>query len=282
MTDKMTQKSHGDMSKEINKDGVAVRTWGYHIWRVIFCIIGVLGMLMFIYPVFRGCHVNIGTLLGTGVFALLTLYGVFRAKIDKSVRKLWDKKAGKICLSIVLALVTIALALVVVITYHMVYAAHVKPKQDATVVVLGCAVRGGGPSLMLRERLIAAQDYLDENPEAVCVVSGGQGADESMSEAQCMYEYLTEHEIAPERIYMEDKSTSTRENIKFSTQIIEQNDLPDGMNIVTNEFHEYRAKRIAEKQGIDTGSIAGSTAWWLLPTYYVREMAGILYEWISG
>lgn len=92
MTDKMTQKSHGDMSKEINKDGVAVRTRGYHIWRVIFCIIGVLGMLMFIYPVFRGCHVNIGTLLGTGVFALLTLYGVFRAKIDKSVRKLWDKK----------------------------------------------------------------------------------------------------------------------------------------------------------------------------------------------
>ena len=171
-----------------------------------------------------------------------------------------DKKAGKICLSIVLALVTIALALVVVITYHMVYAAHVKPKQDATVVVLGCAVRGGGPSLMLRERLIAAQDYLDENPEAVCVVSGGQGADESMSEAQCMYEYLTEHGISPERIYMEDKSTSTRENIKFSAQIIEQNDLPDGMNIVTNEFHEYRAKRIAEKQGIDTGSIAGSTA----------------------
>ena len=96
------------------------------------------------------------------------------------------------------------------------------------------------------------------------------------------YEYLTEHGIAPERIYMEDKSTSTRENIKFSAQIIEQNDLPDGMNIVTNEFHEYRAKRIAEKQGIDTGSIAGSTAWWLLPTYYVREMAGILYEWISG
>ena len=225
---------------------------------------------------------NIGTLLGTGVFALLTLYGVFRAKIDKSVRKLWDKKAGKICLSFVLALVTSALALVVVITYHMVYAAHVKPKQDATVVVLGCAVRGGGPSLMLRERLIAAQDYLEENPEAVCVVSGGQGADESMSEAQCMYEYLTEHGIAPERIYMEDKSTSTRENIKFSAEIIRQNGLPDKMNIVTNEFHEYRAKRIADKQGIETGSIAGSTAWWLLPTYYVREMAGILYEWISG
>ena len=256
MTDKMTQKSHEDMSKEINKDDVAVRTRGYHIWRVIFCIIGVLGMLMFIYPVLRGCHVNIGTLLGTGVFALLTLYGVFRAKIDKSVRKLWDKKVGKICLSIVLALVTIALALVVVITYHMVYAAHVKPKQDATVVVLGCAVRGGGPSLMLRERLIAAQDYLEEHPEAVCVVSGG--------------------------IYMEDKSTSTRENIKFSAEIIRQNGLPDKMNIVTNEFHEYRAKRIADKQGIETGSIAGSTAWWLLPTYYVREMAGILYEWISG
>lgn len=282
MADKMTQKSHEDISKEINKDGAAMRTRGYHIWRGIFCIIGVLGMLMFIYPVFRGCHVNIGTLLGTGAFALLTLYGVFRTKIDKVVRNIWDKKAGKICLSIVLVLVTAVLALVVVITYNMVHAAHVKPRQNATVVVLGCAVRGGGPSLMLRERLIAALDYLEENPEAVCVVSGGQGADESMSEAQCMYEYLTEHGIAAGRIYMEDKSTSTRENIKFSSEIIRQNGLPDGMNIVTNEFHEYRAKRIADKQGIETGSIAGSTAWWLLPTYYVREMAGILYEWISG
>ena len=282
MADKMTQKSHEEMNKETNKDGVTARTRGYHIWRVIFFIIGVLGVLMFIYPVFRGCHVNIGTLLGTGVFALLTLYGAFRAKIDRAVRNLWDKKAGKIGLSIVLVLVALALALVMVITYHMVYAAHVKPRQDATVVVLGCAVRGGGPSLMLRERLIAAQDYLEENPEAVCVVSGGQGADESMSEAQCMYEYLTEHGISPERIYMEDKSTSTRENIKFSAEIIRQNGLPDKMNIVTNEFHEYRAKRIADKQGIETGSISGSTAWWLLPTYYVREMAGILYEWISG
>lgn len=284
MTDKMTQQSHEDMSKETNKDGVAVRIRGnhIHIWKAIFCIIGVLGMLMFIYPVFRGCHVNIGTLLGTGVFALLTLYGIFRGKIDKAVRNFWNKKAGKICLSIALVFVALALALIMVITYHMVYAAHVKPRQDATVVVLGCAVRGGGPSLMLRERLIAAQDYLEENPEAVCVVSGGQGADESISEAKCMYEYLTEHGIASERIYMEDKSTSTRENIKFSAEIIRQNGLPDKMNIVTNEFHEYRAKRIADKQGIETGSISGSTAWWLLPTYYVREMAGILYEWISG
>ena len=229
---------------------------------------------------------NIGTLLGTGVFALTprVLSGVYQGKgDDKSVRKLWNKKAGKICLSFVLALASAAaLALVVVITYHMVYAAHVKPKQDATVVVLGCAVRGGGPSLMLRERLIAAQDYLDEHPGGgMCCVRWTGRRWRACRKTQCMYEYLTEHGIAPERIYMEDKSTSTRENIKFSAEIIRQNGLPDKMNIVTNEFHEYRAKRIADKQGIETGSIAGSTAWWLLPTHYVREMAGILYEWIS-
>lgn len=253
-----------------------------YIWRLLLLVIGVLGMLVFIYPVFRGSRVNIGTILGMGVFGLITLYVVFKKKIDGLFRRIWKRKVGKICLTAVMVIAAGGLALVTVITCNMVYAANEAPRSDATVVILGCAVRNGGPSLMLRERLIAAQDYLEENPEAVCVVSGGQGADESISEAQCMYEYLTEHGISPERIYMEDKSTSTRENIKFSAEVIRANGLPDKMNIVTNEFHEYRAKRIADRQGIETGSISGSTAWWLLPTYYVREMAGILYEWISG
>lgn len=263
---------------ESKKDSkVAKRVWG-----MAFLVLGILGIMVFIYPVMRGCRINIGTMLGTGVFAILAFYGAFKKKIDIAVSKWWKRRSGRICLTVIMVAAVTVFALAAVITGNMVYAANEAPRSDATVVVLGCAVRGGGPSLMLRERLIAAQDYLEETPEAVCVVSGGQGADESISEAQCMYEYLTEHGISPERIYMEDKSTSTRENIKFSAEVIRANGLPDKMNIVTNEFHEYRAKRIADRQGIETGSISGSTAWWLLPTYYVREMAGILYEWISG
>ena len=266
-----------DKTENVKKNKAAKRVWG-----MIFLVLGILGVMVFVYPIMRGCRINIGTILGTGVFALLAIYGAAKRKIDGMVCGCWKRKAGRICLTVIMVAAAIVLALAAVITGNMVYAANEAPHSDATVVVLGCAVRNGGPSLMLRERLIAAKEYLDDNPAAVCVVSGGQGADESISEAQCMYEYLTEHGIAPERIYMEDRSTSTRENIKFSAEIIRANGLPDKMNIVTNEFHEYRAKRIADRQGIETGSIAGSTAWWLLPTYYVREMAGILYEWISG
>ena len=62
---------------------------------------------------------------------------------------------------------------------------------DSTVVVLGCQVKGEAPSLTLTERLDAAYDYLCSHPDAACILSGGQGDDEKISEAECMYRYLT-------------------------------------------------------------------------------------------
>ena len=165
------------------------------IWGAVFAVLGILGVILFVLPVTRGSRINIGTMLGIAVFGAAALYGFFKRRIDGIIKNWWEKKAGRVCLTIIMVIAIGVLALAVVITGNMVYAANVKPMQDATVVVLGCAVRGGGPSLMLRERLEAAKKYLDDNPQAVCVVSGGQGADESISEAQCMYEYLTEHGI---------------------------------------------------------------------------------------
>ena len=84
------------------------------------------------------------------------------------------------------------------------------------VVVLGAGVNGTVPSLSLRERLNAAYDYLVAYPEAVCVVSGGQGNGEDITEALCMFNDLTGRGIAPERVWMEDRATNTEENIRFS------------------------------------------------------------------
>ncbi len=152
--------------------------------------------------------------------------------------------------------------------------------RQATVVVLGCKAYGERPSLTLEERLRAAIRYLNANPGAACVVSGGQGADETLSEAQCMYLYLVNHGIAPERIYREDQSTTTRENIAFSYEIIKEHGLNEKLAIATNNYHEYRAGMIADDLGLEHGAVPGSTALWLLPTYYARELLAILYEWI--
>ena len=157
---------------------------------------------------------------------------------------------------------------------------NILPQEETTVVVLGCRVKNKKPSLALKERLDKTYQYLNENPKLQCILSGGQGANEEISEAKCMYQYLVSKGIDPNRLYQEDKSTSTRENILFSYQLIKKENLPKAITIITNEFHEYRAQTIARRLNIKSYAISAHTAWWLFPTYFVREIFGIVYEFI--
>ena len=127
---------------------------------------------------------------------------------------------------------------------------------------------------------MAAYEYLLENEEAVAILSGGQGKGEDISEAQCMYEYLTAHGIDGDRLILEDQSTDTEENLKFSMEIMEDEQLGTEAVIITSEFHEYRAQTIAKKIGLDCYGVSGHTFLPLLPTYYVRELYAILEQWI--
>ena len=61
---------------------------------------------------------------------------------------------------------------------------------------------------------------MEENPETKAVLSGGKGDGESITEAQAMCNYLVEHGIDRERLILEEKSTSTTENLKFSLGMI--------------------------------------------------------------
>ena len=172
------------------------------------------------------------------------------------------------------------LVLVIVLTTLMVGAMNNAPKGQETLVVLGCRVYGERPSLSLQERLDAALVYLEEHPEAYCVVSGGQGDGENISEAECMYRYLTDRGIDGIRIFKEDASTTTRENLEFSLAVIRENNLPQEIAIVTSEYHQYRASLVAKELGLSNTAVCGKTAKWLLPTFYIRELYGILYQWV--
>ena len=250
------------------------------IIRLILFLFGVIGCTGFIVPFLTRRILNIGNLAGLLVCAALMLYAVFMTRIHQWIRLFWQKTAGKVVLGIFAAGLAIAVVLVIVMTSLMVRAAYAKPAQNATVIVLGCKVYGEQPSIMLEERLKAAIAYLNENPGSACIVSGGQGADETISEAQCMYLYLTNNNIAAERIYLEDQSTTTRENLSFSYAIIKEYGLNEKIAIATNNFHEYRAGKIADGIGLEYGAVSGNTALWLLPTYYARELLAILYEWV--
>lgn len=248
--------------------------------RFLMFLFGVAGCTGFIVPFLTRRILNVGNLAGLLVCVLLVVYAVWMPRIHQWILTFWQKTVGKAVLGIFAAGLAMAFVLVIAMTLLMVRAACAKPSPNATLIVLGCKAYGERPSIMLEERLKAAIEYLNANPEASCIVSGGQGADETISEAECMYLYLTGNGIAPDRIYKEDQSTTTRENLAFSYEIIQKQNLNQSIAIATNNFHEYRAGKIAENLGLEYGAASGHTALWLLPTYYARELFAILYEWV--
>lgn len=118
--------------------------------------------------------------------------------------------------------------------------------QPKTMIVLGCQVKPWGPSVLLRDRLDKALSFLQDHPQVTVIVSGGQGADEPVSEAKCMYDYLVEHGVAPQRIHMEDASHNTCENLTNSVALMEELGLEqeDGVVLVSNGFHLTRARML--------------------------------------
>ena len=192
------------------------------------------------------------------------------------------KKPVKIVVSVFAGICAAAL---IVIEIPIVKATIDKPKPGADyIIVLGAAVYGEEPSITLQHRLEGAARYLDENPNTKGVVSGGQGAGEDISEAECMRRYLEIHGIAPERILIEDQSTSTKENLAFSKAVIES----DGgdvsrVAVVSSGYHLYRAKTMARLLGMQATGVVGSDGY---PLYmfgmYLREAAAVLKLWVFG
>ncbi len=238
-------------------------------------LIGIIGIIWFMLPVMTYGMLNIGNATGIAVSLFILLWGKYHEAIRGFVKK---RKAVTVAAAVIIAAICGTAAVETVCMARAV--ANRSTDGNRTLVVLGCKVIGENPSLMLYERLESALEYLNENPDASCVVSGGQGEDEEISEAECMYRFLVQNGISEDRLYMEDKSSSTRENIEFTKKIIKDNSLEERIAIVTNEFHEYRAGKIAEKLDMDYRAVPARTAWWLFPTYYVRELYGILFEWI--
>lgn len=122
-----------------------------------------------------------------------------------------------------------------------------REKNLLYLIVLGAQVRGTTMSGSLYRRIKRARVYLEENPETVVILSGGQGKGEEITEAEAMRRYLVQHGIKESRILMETESATTRENLEFSARFIKNKSIPVG--IVTNNFHSYRAYCYAKQLG---------------------------------
>ena len=248
--------------------------------RILKIVIGAVGWVAFVIPVVFSGILNIGNGAGMLFFGVLFLWGMFDKKLHEKAR---TKKWAKAVTGVLLAGYIAFTALFAVEGAFMTEAYFRAPEStDTTVVVLGCAVYGESPSQMLRLRLDAAEKYLKENPDVKAVLSGGQGPNEDIPEALCMYRELVKRGIDEERLYMEDKSTSTRENIAFSVEIIKKEGLSENITIVSNNFHLYRATLSVEKAGYECTCLSAFTPIPLLPTYVMREFLGIVAQWVVG
>ena len=248
------------------------------IIHTLMILVGAVFFIWFSIPLLTHRILNIGNLTGLVVSGILLMGGIFYKNFQQGIFYLQKNFLGKCAIGIVTVVVSIVVITAVIETVLIVKASTKKPQENATLIVLGCKVYGEHASRSLRERLDAALIYLEENPDSQCIVSGGMGEGEKISEAECMYRYLIKKGIDSSRIIKEDKSTSTRENLRFSKKIMEDREMGKNIAIATSEYHQYRASQIAKSLGFSVGAVSGHTAWWLFPTFYVRELYGILYQ----
>lgn len=264
--------------------------------------IGILCLLYFLVLMAKRVDFCIVWLMAAVFFTAVGGYGIYRAGHPRGFQ------IPTAILTAVGILAAVFLAVFVFVEARIVTQMLEKPQPDLDyVIVLGAQVKGKQPSLALRRRLEAARKYLEENPRTLAVLSGGQGDGEDITEARCMYEYLTENGIEEGRLLLEEASTTTEENLSFSAEIIaahaaeaeEKSAAPaldeaenkwdpalgkaQRTGILSNNFHVYRASLLAKKMGYEhISTIAAPSDWRLQAHYLVREFFALIKEKITG
>lgn len=162
-----------------------------------------------------------------------------------SYQPIWDGRSGyggkgrhrlRNAILVLLALGVLAFAALEV--YIGIHSRTSVVGDPQTMVIFGCQVKPWGPSVLLQDRLDTALDYWEDHPDIRIIVTGGKGDDEHISEAQCMYDYLTAHGVDGEKIYMEDQSRNTWQNITYTNALVREQGL-GGYEEFVGGYGEY-------------------------------------------
>ena len=182
--------------------------------------------------------------------------------------------------------------------YSWVYRLLPRRRQYDYIIIHGAGLDGPRPTPLLAGRIDKALELWNkQHQHGKFVVSGGQGADEIVSEAQAMRDYLLEKGVPAAAILMEDKSTTTWENLRYSLAVIRADrtsaaadDAPAGGSVtsndapadsefttavVTSDFHVFRCAEYAHNLGIKADGIGSHTKGWYWPTAFIREFIAI-------
>ncbi len=253
--------------------------------RIFLMCLCAAGFAVFFAPVCVYGVFNLGNGSAMAFFAAAFLCLLFYKRAGASARRLWRRRGYRAAMCAAAGLFAAALLAGGVIGVQVIRGALNAPPEGEplTAVLLGCRVYDSGPSLMLRTRLDAAYEYLAAHPQAKCVLSGGQGEDEPVSEARSMFEALIARGIDPARLILEERSRTTEENLRYSAELIKEQGLPEGMALITNEYHARRAQLFAAAADVPACyAVSAASPRIMLPTYFVREIWGIAYGVLTG
>ena len=240
---------------------------------------GALGLLCLFYCLAIGLFINYGTKFFLIWGGLAALFGAVAFLLTK--RNVLDKIP--LWMRIMVLILVVAGGLMFLFVEGMIFSQFYSQAAAGAdfLIVLGAQWKEEGPSYILQKRLDKALEYLEENPETRVIVSGGQGSNEPISEAEGMYSYLAEAGIDPERILLEAASSNTYENLTFSGELLDKS--TDRVVIVTSNFHVFRAVKIARKQGYEKAEgLAADSYGWTVPNNLLREFFGVVKDCCVG
>ncbi len=209
----------------------------FNILSIILTVAAAFCLLYFIYlAIFRGFS-----------DVIIWFWPIAVAVFGGTAALLFIARKGKMWLKIIsLCLVGAILGFVIsfaVFTIDLAVVANSEPAKNADcVIILGAAVHKDKPSRALLQRIDAAYEYLSDNPESIAVCTGGLDKHDQISEGECIATELEKRGISRDRLLVEDKSTSTRENFEFAFKVLGYE--PDSAVIISNGFHLRRARII--------------------------------------
>ncbi len=213
---------------------------------------------------------------GLGV-ALLVPYALFFVAL--ATENLWFVFAVA---SVLTAASYIGFLLVAFLLYSFVYGRTAYQPGMAAIVVHGSGLIGDQVPPLLASRLDRAlQVYRAEvaaGRQPLLVTSGGKGSDEAVSEAAAMARYLVERGLPAEALLLEDRSTTTRENLRYTRELLDARGVTGPMVLVTSNFHILRTAILARRLGFDAEVVGSPTAFYYLPSAALREFAGVVFE----
>ena len=212
-----------------------------------------------------------------GIIAFYEVTGMLLPQFPAAIPII--RRLFTVCLAIGIAVVAVTEGIIIKASFG-------SPEENVDyLVVLGAKVRVTGPSASLWDRIYGAYDYLESHPNVTAIVSGGQGDDEPTAEAYSMYEELAALGIDPERIWIEDKATSTWENLHFSLDLIEEKTgkRPEKIGVLSSEYHLYRASLFTRACGVEFVGVPAKTSRVTQKiNHFMREVAGVWHYWLLG